>query len=110
MGLLLSSVNFAHASVSTCSSCVPADRRRSTVTSQAVAAGRHTHEQDNLRRALPSSGRRSPHNLVFGGCLSIRTMMQSCASVARLLGGGPILSLGTQGPWATAGHRHLGSS
>src|SRR6266852_269882 len=39
----------------------------------------------------------------------IRTMMQPCASAARLLGGGPILSLGSK-PWVGAGHRHLGSS
>src|SRR6266496_1204780 len=89
--------------------CRPADADRPARV-RAVAAGRHTNGQDNLRRALPSLGRRSPHNLVFGGCLSIRTMMQPCASVARLLGGGPILSLDTQRPWATAGHRHLGSS
>ena len=38
--------------------------------------------------------RSSHHNLVFGGPLGIRTMMQSCASAARLLGGGPILSQG----------------
>src|SRR5258708_22251086 len=41
----------------------------------------------------------SRHNLVFGGSSKtsssrIRTMMQPCASAARLLEGGPILSLG----------------
>ena len=37
---------------------------------------------------------RSRHMLVFGGCLTTRTMMQSCASAAKLRGGGPILYLG----------------
>jgi hypothetical protein len=41
------------------------------------------------------------HNLVVGGLLEqvmreTRTMMQPCASAARLLGGGPILYFGTQ--------------
>ena len=38
------------------------------------------------------------------------TMMQSCASVARLLGGGPILSLGIGSHGRGAGHRRLGWS
>jgi hypothetical protein len=35
-------------------------------------------------------------------------MMQSCASAAKLLGGGPILETGFK-PWLASGDRHLGS-
>src|SRR3954463_7163515 len=37
------------------------------------------------------------------------TMMQSCASAAKLRGGGPILENGVK-PWPVSGGRHLGSS
>src|SRR3954470_5489137 len=37
------------------------------------------------------------------------TMMQSCASAAKLRGGGPILRNGAT-PWLASGDRHLGSS
>src|SRR3954462_7957977 len=37
------------------------------------------------------------------------TMMQSCASAAKLRGGGPILRNGAT-PWSASGDRHLGSS
>src|SRR6266487_4119968 len=37
-------------------------------------------------------------------------MMQSCASAAKLLGGGPILETGFKKPWLASGDRHLGSS
>src|SRR3954470_19357125 len=37
------------------------------------------------------------------------TMMQSCASAAKLRGGGPILENGVK-PWPASGGRHLGSS
>ena len=58
----------------------------------------------------------APHNLVFGGPSSrsrswIRTMMQPCASAARLLGGGPILSRGMEAMGSqrvTATSDHLG--
>ena len=36
-------------------------------------------------------------------------MMQSCASAAKLRGGGPILENGVK-PWPPSGDRHLGSS
>ena len=36
-------------------------------------------------------------------------MMQSCASAAKLRGGGPILQYGVK-PWPVSGDRHLGSS
>ena len=36
-------------------------------------------------------------------------MMQSCASAAKLRGGGPILENGVK-PWPASGGRHLGSS
>ena len=38
-----------------------------------------------------------------------QTMMQSCASAAKLRGGGPILENGAK-PWPVSGDRHLGSS
>jgi len=37
-------------------------------------------------------------------------MMQSCASAAKLRGGGPILETGVSAPWPASGDRHLGSS
>jgi len=36
----------------------------------------------------------SRHTLVFGGSIRIQTMMQSCASAAKLRAAGPILSVG----------------
>ena len=47
--------------------------------------------------------------LVCGRSDRILTMMQSCASAAKLRGGGPILSVGICA-MSTAGSRHLGSS
>ena len=45
-------------------------------------------------RGEPALGRdQSRHNLVFGGCKN-PTMMQPCASAAKLRSGGPILPLG----------------
>jgi hypothetical protein len=53
---------------------------------------------DRLRRALGGSRRRgelaiehvsSRHELVFGQTLWVRTMMQSCASAAKLRAAGP---------------------
>ena len=37
-------------------------------------------------------------------------MMQSCASAAKLRGGGPILETGVLAPWLASGDRPLGSS
>jgi hypothetical protein len=37
-------------------------------------------------------------------------MMQSCASAAKLRGGGPILHSGLEAMGLASGHRHLGSS
>jgi hypothetical protein len=51
----------------------------------------------------------SRHNLVFGRSRGGLTMMQSCASAAKLRGGGPILENGVK-PWPPSGGRHLGSS
>src|SRR6202521_2937930 len=47
--------------------------------------------------------------LVSGRSVWILTMMQSCASAAKLRGGGPILAVGI-GAMSVAGTRHLGSS
>jgi hypothetical protein len=54
-------------------------------------------------------GASSRRTLVFGRSVWILTMMQSCASAAKLRGGGPILSVGICA-MSTAGSRHLGSS
>src|SRR4051794_11388658 len=51
----------------------------------------------------------SRHNLVFGRSRGGLTMMQSCASAAKLRGGGPILRNGAT-QWSASGDRHLGSS
>src|SRR3954463_12088083 len=51
----------------------------------------------------------SRHNLVFGRSRGSLTMMQSCASAAKLRGGGPILQDGVK-PWPVSGGRPLGSS
>src|SRR3954469_9884394 len=51
----------------------------------------------------------SRHNLVFGRSRGGLTMMQSCASAAKLRGGGPILENGVK-PWPPSGDRQLGSS
>jgi hypothetical protein len=47
------------------------------------------------------------HNLVFGWSSWTLTMMQSCASAAKLLSGGPILLLGIKA-MVCYGRRHLG--
>jgi hypothetical protein len=44
-----------------------------------------------VRGELAISGGTSRHTLVFGGSIRIQTMMQSCASAAKLRDGGPIL-------------------
>src|SRR3954471_6412938 len=51
----------------------------------------------------------SRHTLVFGRSRGSLTMMQSCASAAKLRGGGPILENGVK-PWPASGDRQLGSS
>ncbi len=50
----------------------------------------------------------SPGTLVCGGSLRSEPMMQSCASLAQLRGGGPILNHGGM-PCSGSGCRHLGS-
>ena len=54
-------------------------------------------------------GASSRRKLVSGRSVWILTMMQSCASAAKLRGGGPILAVGI-GAMSVAGTRHLGSS
>ena len=51
----------------------------------------------------------SRRKLVFGRSVWILTMMQSCASAAKLRGDGPILAVGICA-MSGAGPRHLGSS
>src|SRR3954462_2927887 len=62
-----------------------------------------------IRGELASGRGPSRHNLVFGRSRGGLTMMQSCASAAKLRGGGPILRNGAT-PWSASGGRHLGSS
>src|SRR3546814_20910127 len=47
-------------------------------------------------------------SLVFGGSASIRTMMRSCASAARLRGGGSILWFGTAAMGDRSEERRVG--
>src|SRR3954451_2310802 len=47
-----------------------------------------------IRGELAIGRRSSRHNLVFGRSRGGQTMMQSCASAAKLRGGGPILENG----------------
>ena len=69
---------------------------------QAAPARRPTMRgQDDLRRACHRVATIAPQPCIRCGMIEdsasiIRTMMQPCASAARLLGGGPILSLGVQ--------------
>jgi tellurite resistance protein TerB len=79
--------------------CLSTGRRRSTAMSQAVPARRQTPAQTRRSKASLPVVATSRHNLVFGGSSKsskIRTMMQPCASAARLLEGGPILSRGVE--------------
>ena len=54
-------------------------------------------------------GASSRRKLVFGRSVRILTMMQSCASAAKLRAAGPF-SPSASVPCSTAGSRHLGSS
>ena len=49
-----------------------------------------------IRGELAIGAQKSRHNLVFGRSVWIATMMQSCASSAKLRGGGPILHSGVR--------------
>ena len=74
-----------------------ASRRRSAITSQAASAcSRLEAEQQNGPRGARHQARASRHKLVFGRSVRIGTMMQSCASAAKLRGGGPILNRGSK--------------
>jgi hypothetical protein len=63
---------------------------------------------DALEGSSPLAARRtSHHNLVFGGPRETRTMMQPCASVAKLRNGGPILPFGIAAIEHPPDARHL---
>ena len=49
-----------------------------------------------IPRGAHHQARTSRHKLVFGRSVRIATMMQSCASAAKLRGGGPILRRGSK--------------
>jgi hypothetical protein len=62
-----------------------------------------------IRGELASDqARTSRPNLAFGAGLT-PTMMQPCASAAKLRVAGPICTA-ARSPWGRAGHRYLGSS
>ena len=63
-----------------------------------------------IPRGARHQARRSRRNLVFGRSVRTGTMMQSCASAAKLRGGGPILHSGLEAMGLAPGHRPLGSS
>jgi hypothetical protein len=73
-----------------------ASRRRSANTSQAATACSQAKEQRNDPRGVRHQARTSRHKLVFGRSVRIGTMMQSCASAAKLRDGGPILNRGSK--------------
>ena len=50
------------------------------------------------------------HNLVFGRSFEDRTMMQACASSAKLRVAGPIFTAALEAMGFTSGLRHLGLS
>jgi hypothetical protein len=67
--------------------------------------------EDQVRhdpRGARHRARKSRHNLVFGRSARIGAMMQSCASAAKLRGGGSILHSGLEAMVFTSDHRHLG--
>src|SRR3954452_15432605 len=70
--------------------------------------GSRTKAVDDQRGACHRARISAPHP-----CIRLvhrdQTMMQSCASAAKLRGGGPILDNGVK-PWPASGDRHLGSS
>src|SRR5436190_21451858 len=51
---------------------------------------------DDVTEGSSLSGATSRHKLVFGRSVRTITMMQSCASAAKLRGGGPILNRGSK--------------
>jgi hypothetical protein len=59
-------------------------------------------------RGARHRARKSRHSLVFGRSARIGAMMQSCASAAKLRGGGSILHSGLEAMVFTSDHRHLG--
>lgn len=76
----------------------PGGHCRSTITRQAAAARRtgcrHGTRCERSRGARHRARGSSRRNLVCGGFLGTRTMMQSCASGRSSGGGGPILAPG----------------
>src|SRR5438270_13643816 len=63
---------------------------------------------DTIRGGARQRARKLRHSLVFGRSLRIGTMMQSCASAAKLRGSGPNLHSGLGAMVLTSGHRYLG--
>src|SRR4051812_5198538 len=87
---------------------IPVAATRRTLSGDSSTVARRKPSIDDQRGAChrariiaPQPCIRSPHRGL--------TMMQSCASAAKLRGGGPILETGVK-PWPPSGDRHLGSS
>ena len=96
------------ASLTAASTTAPCRGRDATQGSWRASSVRST--PGDRRGSLRSEERSSLHNLVFGGSRTVRnpkTMMQSCASAARLLGGGSILQERHNGQ---GGHRLTATS
>ena len=73
---------------------------------RASSSGKRRQFRGGARRRAQSTR----HNLVFGRSGRIVTMMQSCASAAKLRGDGSNLHSGFEAMVSTSDHRHLGSS
>src|SRR4029450_2565987 len=87
---------------------IPVAATRRTLSGDSSTVARRKRAS-TIRGELAIGRGSSRHNLVFGRARGGLTMRQSCASAAKLRGGGPILRNGVK-PWSASGDRHLGSS
>ena len=87
---------------------IPVAATRRTLSGDSSTVARRKPSLDDQRGACHRARIIAPHP-----CIRLvhrdLTMMQSCASAAKLRGGGPILENGAT-PWPVSGDRHLGSS
>src|SRR3954452_18190308 len=65
-----------------------------------ATTGRTWWDQSRRSEGSPPTGAASRHELVCGRSKRTRTMMQSCASAAKLQGGGPSLPCGIEAMFA----------
>jgi len=87
---------------------IPVAATRRTLSGDSSTVARRKPSLDDQRGACHRARIIAPHP-----CIRLvhrdLTMMQSCASAAKLRGGGPILETGVK-PWPVSGDRPLGSS